>query len=312
MRTIGTDPEFMLIKDGKIHSAIGIVHGRTDNRIEISGHQFYYDNVLAECAVKPAESKEEFLSNLRECLQIYSEMVSPFELLTQASHHFSDDQLDHPDARKAGCAIEWCAYQIKAMKPPVEEIENGSFRTCGGHVHIGSEVCSEDGPLQICSIYMLDLLLGVPSIWLDDDPTSISRRSLYGAAGRYRVAGGDNPYGIEYRSLSNFWLKSPKLASLIYDLSMLAIDWCENGTVEQLWSFDFDLFLELQDNFYQAYTPSYDIKQLQLAINDSNKVLAKPFLDMVLSMMPQELCKQVQASLNTKEYGSFKQEWKLS
>lgn len=313
MRTFGTDPEFMLIKDEKIYSAIGIVHGSPENRIGISGHEFYYDNVLAECAIKPASSKEEFLHNIRESLQIYSEMVAPFDLLVQSSHDYDTDQLDHPEAKIAGCAIDWCAYQLKAIKPPKEEIANDPFRTCGGHVHIGAEICREDGPEQIFSVYMLDLLLGIPSIWLDNNRGSIRRRSLYGAAGRYRVAGPDhNPYGIEYRSLSNFWFKSPKLASLVYDLSMLAVDWCEDGTVESFWSFDLDLFLELQDDFHQAYQSTYDVKKLQLAINDSSTRLGIQFLKMISPMLPKDVKKRLLSEINCKEYGSVKQEWKLS
>lgn len=312
MRTFGTDPEFMLKKDGEIHSAIGVIHGSIDNRISLSGHQFYYDNVLAECAVRPASSKEEMLDSLRECFQIFSEMVDPYELVTQASHDFSLEQLDNDEARKAGCGPDWCAYTIKQMPPPKKAMRNNSLRTSGGHVHLGCEILREDGPHQIMGVYMLDLLLGVTSLWLDSDPTSKRRRKLYGQAGRYRVAGpAEDPYGIEYRSLGNFWLRSPKLASLVYDLSMLAIDWTEDGTAESLWSFNLELFLELQGDFQKAYKSSYDIQILQSAINNSDLKLAKPFVDMILEMMPQDIANKVQNAFS-QDYGTLKNEWQLS
>ena len=50
---------------------------------------------------------------------------------------------------------------------------------------------------------------------LDD---GAKRRELYGKAGAYRV----KPYGVEYRVLSNFWLKSPALMQWVYDNTILA------------------------------------------------------------------------------------------
>lgn len=311
MRTFGTDPEFMLTKDGEIESAIGIISGTIDNRVSLQGHQFYYDNVMAECAIKPASSKDEMLENVREALQIFSDMAQPYELLPQASHEYRADQLNNEDAQRAGCAPDWCAYRIKQIPPPKQQIRENRLRTCGGHVHLGAEILREDGPHQIFAVYMLDLLLGVPSLWLDTDITSQRRRSLYGQAGRYRVAGpDDNPYGIEYRSLGNFWFKSPKLAALVYDLSMIAVDWSEDGVAEELWDFDLDLFLELQDDFYKAYTPAYDIQQLQDAINTSDKELAAPFLQLVLDRLPNDVAERLHEAFAT-QTKSLKVEWKL-
>ncbi|MCW8826503.1 MAG: hypothetical protein OQK78_08770, partial [Gammaproteobacteria bacterium] len=45
----------------------------------------------------------------------------------------------------------------------------------------------------------MDLYLGVPSVLIDPDN---DRRELYGKAGAYR----NKPYGLEYRTLSNFWI----------------------------------------------------------------------------------------------------------
>ena len=55
-------------------------------------------------------------------------------------------------------------------------------------------------------IYMLDLFLAVPAIFMDTDKTSKERRTMYGFAGSHR----ETDYGLEYRPLSAFWLGSPK------------------------------------------------------------------------------------------------------
>ena len=76
--TFGTDPEFMVVdRNGNFRSAIGLVQGSRTNRIEIGEYSFYYDNVLAECAVKPAGSKEEAVANIRQALQHYKEILEP-------------------------------------------------------------------------------------------------------------------------------------------------------------------------------------------------------------------------------------------
>jgi len=46
----------------------------------------------------------------------------------------------------------------------------------------------------------MDFFLGLGSLFYDDD---IERREMYGKAGCIRY----KPYGVEYRTLSNAWLK---------------------------------------------------------------------------------------------------------
>jgi hypothetical protein len=57
----------------------------------------------------------------------------------------------------------------------------------------------------------MDLYLGVPSVILDS--ASKDRRLLYGKAGCFR----NKPYGVEYRSLSNFWAFERKYINWIFD-----------------------------------------------------------------------------------------------
>lgn len=66
-----------------------------------------------------------------------------------------------------------------------------------GHVHVGYEKPTQKLNERI--IKFMDLYLGVPSVIVDS--ASKDRRLLYGKAGCFR----SKPYGVEYRSLSNFW-----------------------------------------------------------------------------------------------------------
>src|SRR3990170_2692966 len=81
MFTFGSDPEFMLVDEkGNLRSAIKVVEGSPESRIKIKGHEFYYDNVLAECAVRPERGKKKVLESFKECLETYAELVRPYRL----------------------------------------------------------------------------------------------------------------------------------------------------------------------------------------------------------------------------------------
>lgn len=296
MTTFGADPEFMITRDGEYCSAIGVVQGDKENRIKIQGHQFFWDNVMAECAVKPSRSKKEALENFREFLGIYTAMVRPYELTVQASQIYPDSELQHEGARKVGCAPDWCAYEMKLKDAPKDEIKNGNFRSCGGHIHLGDtgEVLQTDGEEPLLVVHMLDLFLGVPSLWLDRDPSSPARRRLYGQAGRYRVT----DYGIEYRSLGNFWLQSPQLVGLIYDLAMFAVEFVRNGSVRTLWSFDEEIYWDA-DDLSDAFTcVGYDPHQLKVGIDSGSQELVESHWKLAQSLLPPSLLHDIERSSN--------------
>src|SRR3546814_13097781 len=69
----------------------------------------------------------------------------------------------------------------------------------------------------------LDAFLALPSLFSDDQ---VKRRSMYGAAGAFRT----NPYGVEYRVLSNAWLKDSKLMSWVYTTTILGFNALISGT----------------------------------------------------------------------------------
>lgn len=304
--SFGADPELLLTKQSKPYSAIGVIQGGPDNRIKVKGHSFFYDNVLAECAIKPGKSKKEVINNFRECLQIYADMVKPFKLTPQASINFPESQLRHPDARKAGCAPDNCAYAMKQMEPPKEAMENGNLRSCGGHIHLGSNLLVSDGPEPILAIYALDLFVGISSLFLDRDPTAARRRALYGAAGRFRT----KDYGIEYRSLSNFWLESPKMTELIYDLCIFSHDFVEQKKMWNYWEFSEEILYSTTD-LSKAWTcKGYNVDQLRNGINISDKKMIVSHFDLAKNVMPKGLQADLQKMIDRPE-SNFYQNWDL-
>jgi hypothetical protein len=135
----------------------------------------------------------------------------------------SDDHLEKfPSLKVIGCDPDICAYFGDGTQHrPIPAF--GNFRGAGGHIHIGYD--KELVPPQILA-KLLDIAVLLPL--LSKDPQG-QRRELNGLAGLYR----DKPYGIEYRSLSNFWIWdktitqsiSSTILALIKSVSENLIEW---------------------------------------------------------------------------------------
>lgn len=225
--TIGSDPEALLRnkKTKEIVSAIPFIkEGKQNPRNLGDGYKVLHDNVLVEFNVPPAKSKREFISNLREGFRRIHEVIgAEFELVPQASHEFHKKFLKDRDARIFGCDPEYCAYEMRVKLPPDCRT---NLRSCGAHIHIGRADFEnpEDEVLmnpfsKARVIRLMDLFVGLTLTMLDKDPTSPARKRLYGLAARHRPT----DYGVEYRTPPNYWLRSPQLAELVYDLTTRAV-----------------------------------------------------------------------------------------
>ncbi len=147
------------------------------------------------------------------------------------------------DAMQFGCDPDWNAYgdrDIPQPRPPVDPAIY-PYRHAGGHIHVGdvyykkkssTSYFTDETYDKVELIKLLDLLVGVPSVLIDRDPGNIMRRRIYGRAGSYRI----QSHGVEYRSLSNFWLTSPALYSLVSGLSRAALDYWMSGLTKDVLS----------------------------------------------------------------------------
>lgn len=208
--TIGADPEVFVLDDsGEIGSAIGRIGGSKENPIPLDGGgAIQEDNVLAEFNIDPATTAKGFIYNIKSVMNQLEEVVGP--LVIKSSHEYLKSVLMEygEQALTFGCDPDVCAWTGKTNQSPNPYT---TLRTAGGHLHIGYEDHNED--LNISIAKMCDIFLGVPSVLMDNDGL---RRKLYGYAGSMR----HKPYGVEYRSLSNFWLRSDKY-----------MDWAFNGCI---------------------------------------------------------------------------------
>tara|TARA_R110000764_G_scaffold86057_2_gene166705 strand:- start:211 stop:1002 length:792 start_codon:yes stop_codon:yes gene_type:complete len=245
--TVGADPEvFVADMSGTITSAIGKVGGSKDYPRPVMDGGVQEDNVLAEFNINPAKSKLEFVCNISSVMGSLRNILENNNLqpVIVPSHKFTAQELSNfgPEAMEFGCSSEWNAWDSKVMPRPKGDKVN--LRTAGGHVHVGYD--NPDRFIGEDLIKLMDYAIGVPSVLIDTDK---HRRKLYGKAGSMR----HKPYGVEYRTLSNFWLNSDELTSWVYDRTL----WCTQN-------------LHRLPEFVSAYDP----QTLKRIINLSDTALA--------------------------------------
>lgn len=216
--SIGADIEvFAKDKDGHHRSVAGLIGGTKETPLQVlnypNGFALQEDNVSLEFNIPPTARKTDFttsISYMRTKIIPKALAAHSFKMAKESSVSFVDSELTHPNALVFGCEPDYDAWRKIENKKPKAEDKN--LRTAGGHIHVGSSLSFIDG---VCN---MDLLLGVPSVILDDTEASRKRRELYGKAGAMRP----KPYGWEYRVLSNYWMFSDELVNWVYNQTKLA------------------------------------------------------------------------------------------
>lgn len=254
-RSIGADPEVFIkeVQTGKFVPSLDLIGGTKENPRPVKdGFSVQEDNILGEYNIPPSRTREEFNKNILLGMKYFQEVLPPqYALEIKTSHKFLPDQLTDPRANEFGCTPDQNAW-LNGKYNPKPPVPKDGLRSAGGHVHIGysisksNEIASEveitKKDVNVHIVRWLDLFLAVPATKLDLDT---DRRKLYGKAGAYR----DKPYGLEYRTLSSFWLQSKELIDWVYDKTQEAVDMVST--------------LKILDDKWS--------EKIQLAVNTSNK-----------------------------------------
>lgn len=235
--TIGCDPEFFLREreSGKLISAIPHVAGtKEEPQLLPKGGNIQRDNVAVEVATDPADSLESFISNIGDTLsEAVKILPSGCEIIAIPSANFDKDQLEHPEAQMFGCDPDYDAWEVRENDKPCA-VDN-TFRSCGAHIHVGTDGTDENAFLldfdgKLNTVKVMDCVHGVMSTVLDSGQEAIDRRQLYGKPGAHRP----KEYGVEYRVLSNYWLKSPVTVMLMYHLTQDVLGIVREEKAEEL------------------------------------------------------------------------------
>lgn len=214
MLTLGSDPEVLLTHQGSPVLPTGIIPGDKNNPYRCGGGVIHVDNVAAEYAIPPVSVEEDWIQAHKDMLAHLKSFTDPEDVDIQIvpSAHFDMDMLlSDAQAMEFGCSPDRDVYT--GYKNPSPD-PNTTLRGFGGHIHIGS---SEVVKNRKAMVKAMDLFLGVPATIMDPDK---ERQLIYGGFGKFR----SKPYGIEYRGLSNFWIKSEDTLKWAWRNTLRAVD----------------------------------------------------------------------------------------
>jgi Phage phiEco32-like COOH.NH2 ligase-type 2 len=182
--------------------------------------------VAIEFNIPPAKDAKAFVQSIGSTLDFLAMSVHSmygFNLQKLSAASFPDEELEDPAARVFGCDPDYNAWTGK--RNPKPKASDPNLRSCGGHIHVGG---LPEGIDKKRVIRCMDFFLGVPSALMDDGE---KRKELYGKRGAYR----DKSYGVEYRTLSNFWVFDAKLRQWAWDNTERAVKAAMEGfEVEEL------------------------------------------------------------------------------
>lgn len=222
---IGADPEVFMKRPKKRYftSAYGAVPGTKDEPHRVENGAVQVDGMALEFNIDPANNEQEFVDNLQSVMGQLQAMVPEYELHAKPTARFTKAHIAKQphEALELGCEPDYNAWEDGDVNPR-PDADGVNFRTGAGHIHIGwTEGVDTADPthLEACIwvTKQLDYYLGLASLKFDKDK---DRRKLYGKAGAFRP----KPYGVEYRVLSNAWLKSPELMAWVYRQVQKALD----------------------------------------------------------------------------------------
>lgn len=221
---IGCDPEvFVKNAQGEFVSAHGMIPGTKTEPLKVRNGMIQVDGMALEFGIDPAATKKDFVYRINDVLSQLKEMLPEGHSLSISSiAEFSPEVIaaQPEEALELGCDPDYNAYTLD--KNPRPRLTNPNIRSAGGHVHIGwgAKLPTRDPKhIEACAALAaeMDYYMGAASLAWDKDSV---RRSIYGAAGAFRP----KPYGMEYRSGSNQWLKSDELIGFVFDTTTRAVE----------------------------------------------------------------------------------------
>lgn len=208
--TVGADPEFF-IKDhmGRILPAVRFTSGNKESPENIGNDiLIHQDNVTLEVNFKPQKTRQDFIEGVQLAMDALRKRIAPNELVITPSMEFTDYELK----MFGDTAFEFrCDPEENIFGPSKYRMEH-LLRSAGGHVHIGWGEADHREQNQIAS--WCDLMIGVPGVLLEDHIWAAKRRHNYGKPGSMRR----KPYGLEYRTPGNEWLKTSESIGMMFDL----------------------------------------------------------------------------------------------
>lgn len=216
MLTLGCDPEVFLQRDGELLPAFEVLPKKGEGLA-------FWDGFQAEFATKAGYFIPDLQSEVKLGLQA---LLDASRAKRPTADFLAQDVVEINDALfdtlpfeyvQLGCDPSFNIYGEQGSIPA--DPKQLPYRFAGGHIHFGHPRltgAADKGRAAADVIADLDKILGVWSVGVAGPYEAAKvRRRYYGLAGEFRIP----PHGVEYRSLSNFWLASPEMMFLTFDVA---------------------------------------------------------------------------------------------
>lgn len=264
----GADPEIFLSQNGII---VGSERAIPEEGLSAGTAGSYYsigeevtlvrDGVQVELNLPPTKCREWLAMEIQLALRALHRKLQKdqkFEISFLPLVEVSAEEIASltPLSRRLGCAPSFNYYHpnISVGVNPDTYLK----RSAAGHLHFGLPphlIAERERLPPLC-----DIIIGNTLVLLDRDPAQIERRKVYGRAGEFRSP----RHGLEYRTPSNFWLRSKELVGFVTGLMRLTTFVLDTAVAEKGgWPAD------------QALLDLVDLSQIEKAINLNDVDLAK-------------------------------------
>lgn len=221
---VGSDPEGFFERDGKIISSEEILKepviykdrvGYERGRVVRDGIQLEIQPLASHCRANAGNFIQCALIALDDFLKANHPGVT---VKFYQSVEIPKDYFDTlpQESRQLGCMPSKNLYRPRELD--VDPLTY-RLRSAGGHLHLGQLPFEITEDLAKRLVRIMDVVVGNTCVLIDRDPGNAVRRKVYGRAGEYRLP----KWGLEYRTLSNFWLHAYPLQSLVYALARQAV-----------------------------------------------------------------------------------------
>lgn len=215
---LGADPEVFLSLGGKWVSAHGLFPGTKENPHPVDKGAIQVDGLALEFNIHPAETPEEFSSNIETVLNQMKEMVSKVDkdmkinFTPYAEFDVKYFKEEIPDAAKIlGCDPDYSCLNGHVIDK-VEDLTDIPIRTAAGHIHVGwtenedpfDAVHFEDA--RYIANYFYGAGASATKRYGNLSRDEQNRLRYYGSLGAFRP----KSYGVELRQFSNVWVSKPE------------------------------------------------------------------------------------------------------
>lgn len=215
---VGADPELFMVKDGQFVWPTNEIPGNKKSPYKIEGGAVQIDGAALEFNIDPAEDAETFDKRIQLVMDQLLAMLPSGYSFSEGNNTATFDvdyyQSLPAELKVVGCDPDWDAYSERENKP-MKESAVLNTRFAGGHVHVGwteNENVKDYSHLLSCISLakQLDYYVSLPGLLYDRQP---GRRQFYGRMGQFRP----KPYGVEYRTPSNWWIWKSETRQLMFE-----------------------------------------------------------------------------------------------